>query len=384
VGVKLKERFPGEWWMIINHKGKRKSKKIGHDYKKALEVVRKVEAKFTLGDLKILEEENRGPTFKEIAERWLETVVKPDKRKSTYTGYESSLRVRIYPVLGEVPVNQITRKMIRDLVLDLKGKKYSQGSLMTVRNAISGPLNEAVLSGLISENPFNGALKGLNRRKSESRDEINPYREEEVFAFLEVCGREYPEHFPLFLTAFRTGLRMGELLALRWGKIDWQGKTIRVDESFHLHEFGPTKSGKVRTVDISEELFRVLSALHTQRKREGLQMGLGGAVEFLFHRKGQPILQGTVRDIFRRIQARSKLREIRFHDIRHTFASILLSRGASILYVSKQLGHSRVSITLDIYGHWIPDENKKLVNLLDRAQPGATQTQPMGLIVGNH
>jgi integrase len=79
--------------------------------------------------------------------------------------------------------------------------------------------------------------------------------------------------------------------------------------------------------------------------------------------------------VFKRLLAKAGLREIRVHDIRHTFASLLLSKGASVVYVKEQLGHSSIQMTVDIYGHLIPGSNRHLVNGLD-SQPSATYPQP--------
>jgi integrase len=86
----------------------------------------------------------------------------------------------------------------------------------------------------------------------------------------------------------------------------------------------------------------------------------------IFHRGiGQPLEQNYIRRVFKRILSKAGLREIRFHDLRHTFASLLLTQGETPVYVKEQLGHSSIQITVDIYGHLIPGTNKKAVDKLD-------------------
>ncbi len=97
--------------------------------------------------------------------------------------------------------------------------------------------------------------------------------------------------------------------------------------------------------------------------------------EFIFHRGGKPIEQNSIRYPFKRILEKAGLREIRFHDIRHTYASLLLTDGATPVYVKEQMGHSSIQITVDIYGHLIPNSNREMVNRLD-SQPTATYPQP--------
>jgi integrase len=198
---------------------------------------------------------------------------------------------------------------------------------------------------------------------------------EEVALFLDICSIQDPEHYPFFLCAFRTGMRLGELLGLQWGDVDFHGKFIRVARSYKLGRLTPTKTGKIRRVDISDQLIEVLKALHVARKREAMKTGTGEVVEVIFHRGGKPMEQNYIRRVFKRLLAKAGLREIRLHDTRHTFASLLLSDGASPVYVKEQLGHSSIQMTVDIYGHLIPSSNREMVNRLD-TQLSATYSQP--------
>ena len=105
-------------------------------------------------------------------------------------------------------------------------------------------------------------------------------------------------------------------------------------------------------------------------------MGLGEAVEGIFYRQGSPMEQNYIRSQFKRILQKAGLRGIRFHDVRHTFASLLLTDGVTPVYVKEQMGHSSIQMTVDIYGHLIPSSNREAMNRLD-TQPDATQTQPV-------
>ncbi len=384
MGVKVKERPLGSgiFWVFIDHQKKRRAKKIGKDEALAHEVAKKIEAKLTLGALDLAREEKSVPTFKEYAEVWLGTYVKPFRRYSTHERYLNMLKNHVYPVLGQRAIDSIRRADIRDLLLKLHGKGFSKASVALARDIIHGLLSYAVDAEVIPVNPATGVIKALQIEK-DKREHLDPLTQDEVKLFLKTCQAVYPEHYPFFLCAFRTGMRLGELLGLRWGDIDWNGRYIQVQRSCHLGRTNPTKTGKIRRVDMSDQLLEALRALFTARKQEGLKMGLGGPVEVIFHRKEEPIHQNSIRDVFKKILRKAKLRDIRFHDIRHTYASLLLSDGASPVYVKEQLGHSSIKMTVDIYGHWIPSSNRAAVNRLDTAldtpetpQPDATQTQP--------
>lgn len=103
---------------------------------------------------------------------------------------------------------------------------------------------------------------------------------------------------------------------------------------------------------------------------------LGEPVEIVFHRNQKPMEQNHIRRVFKRVLKKAGIREMRLHDIRHTFASLLLSQNESPVYVKEQLGHSSIQMTVDIYGHLIPSSNRGAVNRLDSTQPSATYPQP--------
>jgi integrase len=240
---------------------------------------------------------------------------------------------------------------------------------------IIGPLSFAHDEELIPVNPIVDITKRLQLRR-EKKKVIEPLTGEKVSLFLETCAIKTPDHYPFLLCAFHTRMRLGELLGLRWGDLDWHEKFILVQRSYKLGRMTPTKTGKVRRVDMSDQLIGAMGSLYIQRKREALQEGRGEVVETVFHRAGKPMEQNYIRRVFKRILIQAGLREIRLHDIRHTFASLLISDGASPVYVKEQLGHSSIQMTVDIYAHLIPSSNREMVNRLD-SQLSATQPQPV-------
>ncbi len=380
MGVKIRERPSGSgiYWILIDHHGKRKAKKIGTDKKTALEVAEKIAAKLTLKEFNIdTGEKKRVPTFKEYASTWLETYVKPLRRRSTYERYQLALTKHIFPAIGAIPLDQVTRGAIRALLLRHHAEGHSKSGVCILRDVCSGPFVAAIDEELISVNPVAGVLKRLNIKR-EKKIPIEPLTHEEVNLFLETCIREkaFREHHPFFLTAFRTGMRLGELLALEWGDVDFHGKFIRVTKSYRKGELGPTKTSRERRVDMSDHLIETLRELLIKRKREALETGKSEVVEILFHWKGKSMEQNHIRRVFKRVLQKAGLREIRLHDTRHSFASLLLTDGVTPVYVKEQLGHSSIQMTVDIYGHLIPNSNREAVNRLDFPQPSATQTQP--------
>jgi len=364
MGVKVRERPKGSgvWWVVIDHKKKRKSKRIGTK-EAALTAKKKIEAKITLDDFGFTEE-TKFPSFKKYADYWLREYVLAVCRPTTYERYSDLLEKHVYPTLGTKNINEIQKKDIRKLLLALNKKGYSKSTICLAREVISGPLGYAVDEELLQYNPVSGILKRLKLNQNGKR-QIEPLNHQEVELFLKTCLEVHPEHYTFFLCAFRTGMRLGELLALVWGDIDWNSKFIHVERSYKRGCVGKTKNNKSRRVDMSDHLAESLKQLLTQRKREALACGKGELVEIIFHQNSRHMEQNYIRKIFKRILRKAGIRDIRLHDTRHTFASLLLSNGESPVYVKEQLGHSSIQMTVDVYGHLIPSSNREAVNCLD-------------------
>jgi integrase len=182
----------------------------------------------------------------------------------------------------------------------------------------------------------NPALKpGKFLPKIARRHKIAPLTRAEVAALLETAKDKLPRYFPLFLCAVRTGLRMGELLALQWPDIDWHGRFIEVQRNYTHWRVTTPKSGESRRVDMSKELARTLTDLRTEQQIEAAARGWTEVPSWVFcNEVGGLLHPHNLRDrIFYGLLTKAKLRKIRFHDLRHTFASLLLQQGESLVYV---------------------------------------------------
>lgn len=201
---------------------------------------------------------------------------------------------------------------------------------------------------LIQSNQVTGITKKLKLNRI--KKEIEPLKESEAVLLLESSKGYGPDIHTFFVTAVHTGMRLGELSALKWSDIDYNSKFIWVKRSYRRGRITTPENGKSRKVDMSETLISALRLLETKRKKEALKSGFE-MPELIFHRNGKAYPQNFMAKVLKRILKKAKMREIRFHDLRHSYASILLSRGVSPVYVKNQLGHSSVEITVDIYCH---------------------------------
>lgn len=186
---------------------------------------------------------------------------------------------------------------------------------------------------------------------------------------------------PLFLCVPRTGIRQGELVSLKGTDVDLNGRFIVVQRNLSRGKISATKNGKSRKVDMSGQVVEVLNVLLSKRRAEALRKEMENPAEerrdavavvnevmesWLFQSPvGTQIDPSNLRKLFNRVLIDAKLRRVRFHDLRHSFASLLLQNGESLTYVKEQMGHSSINVTVDIYGHLVPGGNRQAVNKLD-------------------
>jgi integrase len=183
------------------------------------------------------------------------------------------------------------------------------------------------------------------------------------------------------LCSLRTGMRIGEVFGLEWGDVDFNGCFLEVRRSIVKGRVETPKNGKTRRVDMSKQLTGTLKELRTQRKRETLSKGWAKVPDRVFvTEKGCTINTDTFRSrVFLKVLEKAGLRKTRIHDLRHTYASLLIQQGESLAYVRDQLGHHSIKVTVDTYGHLVPGENRKAVDKLDDlTQLSATYPQPSG------
>ncbi|MFC1613917.1 tyrosine recombinase XerC [Gemmatimonadota bacterium] len=369
MGVTVREKRKGSevWWIFIREGKKRTSRRIG-EKRLAEKVAKQLRAKITLGQLDMIEKKEDEvkietpsiviPTFKEYALYWLADYIKGLRRDSTYERYKGILERNIFPVIGKKAIDQVKRADVKGLLLKHHKEGRSRSCISLCRDVLSGIMNHAVDDELITANPVNGVLKMLRLERRQTV--IVPFNQHEVDKILATCKQQYPQWYVFFLAAFDTGMRLGELSGLRWDDIDWKRKLIRVERSNKNGHVSPTKNGKVRWVEMSNVLLVALEGILSGLACSGRGKGEVEAAGIIFERNERSLHQNSVRGAWRRLLRKANVKYRRFHDIRHTYASLLLSQGQSLFYVKEQMGHSSIQITVDTYGHWIPSEKREV------------------------
>ena len=197
---------------------------------------------------------------------------------------------------------------------------------------------------------------------------------DEVGRLLEACD---DATYPLVYVAVCSGLRQGEVLALRWRDMDLERGTISVARTLHhrrgVIEFSEPKTDRSRRrVSATRSLVTYLTGYRQDRKILGMPTK---ADDLAFcHPDGRPISPSTLAHAFTAAVSRAGLENVRYHDLRHTFASLAFARGAAPKLIQEALGHSTVAFTMDVYSHLIPGANDSVADLLDGALPSGRTT----------
>jgi integrase len=382
MGVTVRQKVKGKgkpWWVFISHNGKRTSKMVG-DKSATEEVASQIRAKIKLGDFSF-EEEKPIPTFKEYAESWITTTVPATCKASTVRDYQDILRIHVLPVFENLRITDITRGKVKDFLLSKINEGYAGSTVSHMKDVISGILNKAIDDEIISANPTYRLKLGKAVNARDPKEAIDPLTSDELKLLLDTVQIHFPAHYTLFLLLARTGMRIGEALALQWGDIDFAGRFIDVKQSLVRGRVPTPKSGKSRRVDMSLQLASALEKHRLKSRKKGFALGLGDIPEYVFtNEKGGLIDKDNWRRrVFNKALTKAGLRRIRIHDLRHTYATLRISKGDNIADVSNQLGHHSVKLTMDVYYHWIPGKKKSEVDALNDPsylRPSAPYTHP--------
>jgi len=311
------------------------------------------------------------------------------------------------PAFGDRPLNQIQRADVKQLAFSLRQQGLKPKTARKIIGTLSTILNEAVDDGLLTSNPALGLRKVY--RSPDFRAEggpagANPLAREELVHLLTTAHDHqvrrgttvvfpYRRYYPFLLLLARTGMRLGEARALQWGDIDWRGGFIEIRRGYVRGRLTTPKNGKARRVDMSAQLQETLCTLYAERFESVEGFSAEGQVAVEEARAGAadrwvfPDTVGGVLDVdaFRRrvfgpLLTAAKLRHIRIHDLRHTYASLLIAAGKELHYIQQQLGHHSPAFTLSVYGHLLPRDRRGEVNCLDdnKTAPNRTPGAPEG------
>jgi len=287
-----------------------------------------------------------GATFADAAGEYLRYIEHDRGRKpSTVRGYRSAIAAHLLLAFGSLAVEDVSTEAIERWIAGYDGSVRSRNKLLI---EIHGILGRAKKVYGLREN----AAAGVEKFQAPRSGDIRVFSPEEVWALVRAASSE--QDGALFLAAAFTGLRMGELLALRWRDIDFAGNTIRVRASYYLGQLTTPKSGKVRAVPLAPDVATALAQLG--RREHWLAED-----DLVFVGEAGSYLDGSaLRRRYKLALTAAGLRPLRFHDLRHTFGTRMIAK-ADIRRVQEWMGHADVQTTMR-YLHYAPrEEDARLV-----------------------
>lgn len=312
-------------------------------------------------------------TVKELLDQWLSGYCKTNCQQRTQDGYESIIRNHLAP-LSHVRLRDLQPQVIQAHYGTLC-QNLSNRTVMHVHRVLNQALKWAVRQDYLGRNPAERVDAPSPRRRV-----MNTLSAFEVGILLDAAQDSY--YYPVIYTAISTGLRRNELLALRWRDIDLEMLSLSVSRTLYKGkgriEFKEPKSDySRRRVSLTPKLACFLREY--KREREVLYLELGSVLSpdnlVFANADGGPIDPSVLSHNYGRIAKKAGL-GVRFHDLRHSYATLMLAAGVHPKIVSEALGHSTVSITLDLYSHVLPGLQEAAVRQLDAVLPEGVRAVP--------
>ena len=314
--------------------------------------------------------------FGEWLDFWYQNYVKPQIRPTTQANYEAKIYQHIIPELGKIPLNQLAQKDLQQFYARMKtggrlirteqfGKGLSDSMVRGLHAACRSALEKAVQEELIRTNPAVGCKLPPKRGR-----EMQVLGREELQRFLIQAQAE--GYFELFLLDLCTGLRRGELLALQWDDLDFKTGTLTVNKQVYevkgrLQVSVPKTRASIRRLVLPPGVVEVLRAY---RETVDSRWMFPSPVK-----EDVPMTPGAVRRRLQIILERAGCKKIRFHDLRHTFATLSLESGMDVKTLSAMLGHVSAATTLDIYTHVTGDMQSEAAAKIDRGLGNEVQEE---------
>lgn len=345
---------PNEWgsWLVVLKRGTQRKKKAfgkgGENLNRAFKAAELLAAKLGL----TLEKQDAEKTFGEMAKEWFELNASRWK-PGTIERYECIIRDFLRP-LEKMPLTEVAKVHVKQLLAELL-KIRSPKTVEVIHAVISGIFTEAIELGYTERNPAHGLLKRvLPAKRKRVRNLPDPFTQQDLWLFLEAAWSKLSPPYPIILEVMAmTGMRLGEVLMMNEENLDKANCQYFIKEAVRAGVVGTPKTGE-RLIDLDQETIEKLEVHIKMMRKRALAEGRL-LVRYLFPGVTHRMIQRAVETACRA----ARLRRRNPHDLRHTYATILLMDHISPAYVRKQLGHSSISITVDLYGHWIPGEGKK-------------------------
>lgn len=315
---------------------------------------------------------DRSPkTVAQWLREWLDKAIRPPaKRASTYSRYRHVIDTRLIPAFGAVRLQDLKASDVKRYYVEQRDT-LAPATLAQHHAILTGALKAAMIEGLLIRNVASLVIGKPQARRDHDALSQNVWTADEARTFLTAAKTAGPQPAALFALALDSGARKNELCGLQWSDVDLEKGTLTIVRQLvttgRHPEFGPTKNGAPRSLDLGQETVSLLrehkrhqAELKMANRAVYQDLGLLFAKEWghLHGREdslGLPLQSNNLgQREFARIITAAKVRPITFHGLRHTSATLMLQAGIAPQVVQQRLGHKRIEITLGIYAHALP------------------------------
>jgi len=307
-------------------------------------------------------------TLAAYVDTWMNAKRAAGLKYTSLKRYASIVKIQLLPAFGSLPLTDVNRAKVRELVAALSDQGRKPKTIKSVLLCLSAIYSDAIEDGHVQHNP---ALKsGKLIKTTKVGEAVSVFTHEEECRILATAKERCPHYYPFILLLFRTGLREGEAVALRPEDLNMRERYLWVQRNFTAGQLSNTpKSRQRRQVDLAQDLVTVLQDYSVVREAEALLKGQP-VDEWLFTTpRGGIIHANNFRDrVWKPLLRAAGLPYLWINATRHTYATRMLggAGGAELVYVQKQLGHSSIQLTVDTYTHWIRQSERNSVLEVDR------------------
>lgn len=290
--------------------------------------------------------------------RWMESELLGSVKASSYQTYVNIAKKHLLPVLGKMELVSITPGVIYDFTSALENSSLAYNTIKSIYRLLAAAMRSAYEEGLIQKNP----CRKIKIQRVEQREQrVLTQAEQELVRKSAFTVNDLPTLLSLY-----TGLRLGEVCALKWSDIDWERKTITVKRT--VQRVTQNKNGRKTLLMLgtpkSLRSHRVIPVPDFVLKQFRAMLNVRADSGFIF---GSPVAAAEPRTIqrrFKRFMDQLSIADVHFHTLRHSFATRLLELGVDVKTVSVLLGHGSAKTTLDYYAHSLIDQQRTAMNLL--------------------
>jgi integrase len=374
----VRQRSPGSW-----QHGWKEEDAVTGDWKRKTTTFRGTKKQADAELAKIVNSIHTGTyvepkklTVREFLERWLADYVAIHIEKTlTREGYARRVKNHLIPSLGAVPLAKLTAVRLQEFYRAKLEGGLSPTSVNDLHRVLHVALESAIKWGLVARNVCDAA-----EPPKKQRPDLIVWTPAECSTFLEAVRASGNRYYPVFAAALFTGMRQGELLGLRWQDVDLDRALISVQQTLETAgtspRFGMPKTKKSRrTVPIPPELVSILRTWKAKQNEKKLLLGAeypDYGLVFTIAGGGPISHHNLTRRDFAKLIDLAGVPHVRFHDLRHSHASVLLAANVHPKIVSERLGHSTIGITMDLYSHTTETLQRDAANVVGRLLASAT------------